>query len=182
MKFLSLLTISSVLATLQVYASGGVSGGGGNLISPTAPTEKQDPREMRNIIRGSKHLLQKFVNAKYVLYKNGSMDYESLRLYSVLFADSENNIHEVMEELNLEIPLDKPCYDSEGNIFDGSTFGQKEHSVCISAYSIAQKCDKNEVPRQATALIFHEFSEVSGLSDEDAITLQKQVLAELKYW
>ncbi|MGZ3789660.1 MAG: hypothetical protein ACXVLQ_14115 [Bacteriovorax sp.] len=178
MKFLSVLTI---VLSLNAHA-GGVSGGGGNLISPIAPSEKQDPREIRNIIRGSKSLLKKFVSAKYALYTNGSMDYESLRLYSTLFADNDNNLHEVMEEIALDIPLDKPCYDSLGNIFDGSTYNQKRHSICISAYTIAEKCDKNEVPLQARALVFHEFSELTGLSDEDAITLQKQVLNELKTW
>jgi hypothetical protein len=31
-------------------------------------------------------------------------------------------------------------------------------------------------------LILHEFSEVVGISDEDAIVLQKQVISELKKW
>ncbi len=181
MKFLSVL-ILALTTSANGATLGGVSGGGGNLISPTAPSEKQDPREIRNIIKGSKNLLRKFVNAKFALYKNGSMDYESLRLYSLLFADNDNNLHEVMEEISLNIPLDKPCFDSAGTSFDGSTFNQKGYAVCISAFSIAAKCDKNEVPLQATALVFHEFSEVAGLTDEDAITLQKQVLDELKTW
>lgn len=178
MKFLTLLAVTFSLQAL----AGGVSGGGGNLISPTAPSEKQDSREIRNVIKGSKSLLKHFIKAKYALYKTGSMNYEDLRLYSVLFADNENNLHEVMEEISLDIRLDEPCYDSFGTIFDGSIFNQKSHSICISAYTIAQKCELNEVPAQATALIFHEYSEFVGLSDNDAITLQKQVLEELKVW
>jgi hypothetical protein len=172
--FCSLLSVSAF--------AGGISGGGGNLISATKPLEMQDPREIRNIINGSQQLLKKFINAKFVLYNANSMDYDSLRLYSVLFADNENNLHEVMEEITLDIQLNKPCYDSNGTAFDGSTFNQKKHSICISAYTIAQKCTKNEVPTQATALILHEFSEVVGISDEDAIVLQKQVISELKKW
>lgn len=178
------LIISSLvycLMSTSLYA-GGVSGGGGNLISPTAPTEKQDPREIRNIILGSQHLLNKFINAKFALYSAGSMDYESLRLYSVLFADNDDNLHEVMEEITLDIKMDRPCYDRNGKVFDGSTFNERKHSICISAFTIAQKCSKYEVPKQATALVFHEFSEVVGLSDEDAIMLQRQVLEELKLW
>lgn len=182
MKFA--LVLSSLVCSLASApaSAGGVSGGGGNLISPTAPTEKQDPREIRNIILGSQHLLKKFINAKYALYSAGSMDYDSLRLYSVLFADNDDNLHETMEEIKLDIKLDKPCYDSTGKMFDGSTFNEKRHTVCISAFTIAEKSSKYEVPKQATALIFHEYSELVGLSDEDAITLQKQVLEELKYW
>ncbi len=167
------------LMSVSAFA-GGVSGGGGNLISPTRPIEKQDPREIRNIILGSKNLLKKFINAKYALYKTGSMDSESLPLYSILFADNENNLHEVMEEISLDIQLTGPCFDSNGTAFDGSTYNQKKHSICISAFTIAEKCNKDEVPSQASALVLHEFSEVVGLSDDEAITVQKQVIAELK--
>ncbi|MBC7538663.1 MAG: hypothetical protein H7281_07570 [Bacteriovorax sp.] len=179
MKFLAALTY---ILSLSAHAAGGVSGGGGNLISPIVPLEKQDPREIRHIIRGSKDLLKNFVDAKYALYLSGSMDFQSLRLYSALFADSKHNLHEVMEKITIDIPLDKPCYDNQGQSFDGSTVDQTSYSICISAFNIAQKCDENQVPLQATALIFHEFSEVAGLSDEDAITLQTEVLNELKVW
>lgn len=179
MKFLAVL---SVVYSLSALGAGGISGGGGNLISPTPPKQYQDPREIRHIIKGSKNLLIKFIEAKYSLYESGSMDYDSAKLYSVLFNNDDYNFHDKCEDLAMDIPLDHPCYDGEGNEFDGSTFGQKENSICISAFSIAKKADRSEVPLQATALIFHEFSEKAGLTDDDAITLQKQVLQELKVW
>lgn len=166
----------------QLSFAGGISGGGGNVINPTPPSSYQDPREIRHIIHGSKFLLCKFIAAKYALYKSGSMSDEDIQMYSVLFADHGFNLHEVMEEISLDIPLDRPCYDQDGNIFDGSTFNQKENSVCISAYSIAKKVDKLEVPMQSAALVMHEFSEVVGLTDDEAIVLQNEVLKELKYW
>ena len=166
----------------QSIMAGGISGGGGNVILPTPPNVIQDPREIRHIIRGSKSLLCKFISAKYALYRSGSMSNDDMRMYSVLFLEDGFNLHEVMEEITLDIPIDRPCYDRDGNIFDGSTFNQKEHSVCISAYTIAKKVDLLEVPMQAAALAMHEFSEVVGLSDDDAIVLQKEVLDELKYW
>lgn len=181
MKFAIILgSLMCSLMSASAYAAGGVSGGGGNLISPTAPTEKQNPREIRKVIKRSRKLLKKFINAKYELYMSGNMDDESLRLYSVLFADNENNLHEAMEEISLDIQLKKPCYDSFGTAFDGSTYHQKGRSICISAFTIAEKCDKSEVPTQATALVLHEFSEVVGLSDEDAIILQNQVISDLQ--
>ncbi len=179
MKFLAVMSLGFSLTAL---AAGGVSGGGGNLISPLAPQVHQDPREIRHIIKGSRYLLIKFIDAKYALYNSGSMDNESQRLYSTIFTNDENDLHEIVEDIHMDIPLDKPCYDEQGNTFDGSTFGQRAHAICISAFNIAQKCDKGEVPQQATALVFHEFSEKAGLSDDDAIVLQKQVLDELKTW
>ncbi len=161
---------------------GGISGGGGNVINPTPPKTYQDPREVKAIIKGSRFLLYNFINAKYALYLKGSMDYESLKLYSVLFADNEDNLHEVMEDIKMNIKTDDSCYDQAGTAYDGSTYDRKEHSICISAYRIAKNTDKYEVPVQAAALILHEYSEVVGLSDDDAIILQKQVIEELKNW
>ena len=102
-----------------------------------------------------------------------------MSLYSVLFADNENNLHEAMEDITIDIQLDRPCYDQNGNVYDGSTYHQIKNSICISAYTIATKCIKEEISIQATALVLHEYSEVVGLSDEDAITLQKEVLSDL---
>ena len=179
MKFLSILV---VLFSMQTHAAGGVSGGGGNLISPVAPTEKQDPKEIKNIINGSDCLLKRFLKAQHSLYTNGKLDVESQRLYTGLFSDKENNIDELLESISLDIPIDKPCFDNVGNAFDGSTFSPKNHSICISAYSIAIKSGKNDVLHQAPALILHELSELTGLSDDDAILLQKQALDEMKTW
>jgi hypothetical protein len=180
MKFLAVLSI--VFYSYTAMADGGVSGGGGNLISPLPPKQYQDAREIRHIIKGSKSLLLKFIEAKYALYESGSMDDQSLDLYSVIFNSKEYNFRNMCQDIQMEIQLDRPCFDGEGNAFDGSTFGLKESSICISAFTIAKKCDRSEVPLQSTALIFHEFSEKAGLSDDDAIVLQTQVLKELKVW
>ncbi len=179
---MKLIIVLASMINIAYAASGGISGGGGNVVSPTAPTALQDPREIRSIIKGSKELLYKFISAKYALFKTGSMDADDLRMYSVLFADNEMNLHEVMEEIKLDIPIDQACFDQKGREYDGSTFNTKTNTVCISAFTIAKKVDMFEVPVQATALVLHEFSEVAGLSDEDAISLQLEVIDELKNW
>jgi hypothetical protein len=176
---MNIALIVTTLLSASAFA-GGVSGGGGNLISPTAPLQMQDPRDIKDIILSSKNLLKKYIDVKHSQYTAGTMDNESLKKYSVLFANNENNLHEVMEEIALDVQLEQPCFDINGNVFDGSTFNQQKHSICISAATIAQKCNRPEVPLQATALVIHEYSEVVGLSDDDAISLQKQVIAELK--
>lgn len=180
MKFPLILLIILCSLISSPSNAGGVSGGGGNLISPTAPSERQDPRDIKNIILDSHHLLHNFIDSKYSQYTKGSMDDDSHRLYSFLFADQEDNLNDALEEIRVDIKLDKPCFDKNGKVFDGSIFNDTKHSICISAFTIAQKCHKNEVPKQATALVFHEYTEAMGLSDEDAITLQKQFLDELK--
>lgn len=176
------LTISLlVFSNLAFAKAGGISGGGGNVINPTAPKYSQDPREVRAIIRGSTQLLLKFLYAKYALFKAGSMDYENIKLYSEFF-EEDDEICEITKEIKIDIPLDKGCFDSQGNEFDGSSFNPKERTICISAYRIAKSTDKYEIPVQSAALIMHEYSEALGLSDEDATIIQKQVLNELKSW
>ena len=179
---MKLFIILSSLVSFNLMAAGGISGGGGNLITPSRPVTIQDPREVRHIILGTTNLLRKFINAQYILYNAGSMDYNTERMYSILFSHDEDNLHNVMEEISLDIPLDRLCFDQFGTAFDGSTYNQSKHSICISAFSIAKKCNQTEIPIQATALIMHEYSEVVGLSDEDAIVLQNQVITELNKW
>jgi hypothetical protein len=164
------------------FAAGGISGGGGNVINPTPPTEVQDVRLVRAIIKGSKELLVKFISAKYALFKTGSMDEESLRMYGQLFADNEHNLHEVMDDIKIDSPLDKPCYDQNNNEFDGSTLDSRSNSICISAQRLAKNTILEEIPVQAAALAMHEFSEVVGLTDEEAIIIQKHAIEQLKSW
>ena len=178
MKKITILFL--IFMTFNSYSAGGISGGGGNLISPLMPEREQTPEEIINIIKKSNFLLKTFIAKKYELYAKNKMSKDEKRLFDNLFADKEKNIYELMEITSLDFLLDGPCRDNKGNIFDGSTYVLNPHSVCISAFTIAMKCDKSEVPKQGQALILHELSEVAGLSDNDAILLQKQFLNETK--
>lgn len=174
--------VSLSQSAFAIIIDGGISGGGGNVINPKAPIAIQDVRAIRNIIVNSKELLKSFIEAKWVLYNSGSMDFDNHRMYSVLFFNDDLNLHKIMNLIKIHSPIDLPCTDSYGNTYDGSTFDAEDDSVCISAFNFAQKVDMTEVPIQAAALVMHEFSEVAGLSDEDAITIQKDVLEELRKW
>jgi len=174
MKFLSLL----LFVSFEVCAAGGVSGGGGNLISPIKPTQYQYPAEIKNIIINSTHTLELFLEEQYLIYSTVGMNPKYQYLYGHLFTNKESSIHELIQSVTINVPLDKPCYDNLGNVFDGS-FNPKNNSICISAYSIAIKSTKTDALTQAPALIFHELSELSGLSDENAVVLQMQALSRI---
>ncbi len=176
------LLISTLLFSSLSFAKGGISGGGGNVINPTAPSEFQDPRDIRAVIKDSKYLLYRFIKAKYALYRRGSMSNEDMRMYGILFADSETNLHEVMEDIKIDIPVDQGCFDQLGNEFDGSSYNPNNHKICISAFRISKNTIMDEVPIQSAALILHEYAEVVGLTDDEAIDLQIQMIAELKDW
>jgi|GEM_PF-2207866 len=176
------LVISSILYSQLSLAKGGISGGGGNVINSTPPTEYQDPHDIRAVIKDSKYILYRFIKAKYSLFRRGSMSNEDMRLYGVLFADSETNLHEVMEDIKIDIPVDQGCFDKLGNEYDGSSYNPTNHKICISAFRISKNTIMDEVPIQSAALILHEYAEVVGLTDDEAIDLQIQMITELKDW
>jgi hypothetical protein len=173
------LTLNQAHAHI-LLKDGGISGGGGNVISPTAPHHFQDPYDVQEEVISSKALLKRFIQAKHDLFLVNNMGQEDKRIYSVLFEDNSHGILESMIYVPLHIPVYEPCYDLEGKSYDGASVNAETHSVCVSAFNLALKVDKSEIAIQAAALILHELSEVAGLSDDDAIYLQNQLIKEYK--
>jgi hypothetical protein len=163
-----------------VSADGGISGGGGNVISPKTPRRLQDPVAVRVDILASRGILKEFIQIKLNLLHSGNMQEEDKKIYSVLFQETSHGILETIDELPIHIPVDAPCYDLQGNEYDGIAINSNIHTVCISAYNLAQKVDRSEVYTQAAALMLHELAEVAGLEDDDAIYLQNQLIKEFR--
>ena len=164
-----------------VSANGGISGGGGNVISPTTPHRLQDPYAIRVDILASRSILKEFIAKKLELLRTGIMDLEDRKIYSILFQENTHGILETIDYMPIHIPFNEPCYDLQGREYDGIAINSQIHTVCISAYNLALKVDKSEVYSQAAALMLHELAEVAGLDDDDAIYLQTQLLLEFKH-
>lgn len=96
-----------------------------------------------------------------------------------MFNHHEKNIINAFKKVRIHVESEEPCYTLNGTPADGSIFSEKSNSVCISAKTIAEKVHIEEVPKQAAALSLHEYAEVIGLSEEDAVNLQKRALDEL---
>jgi hypothetical protein len=169
-KTIIVLFVTFILNLAQAHIllkDGGISGGGGNVISPTAPQRLQDPYSIR-------------VDVLAYIFNN--MNAEDKRIYSILFEDNSHGILESMNDVPLFIPVYEPCYDLSGNPFDGAAVNAESHAVCISAFNLALKVDRSNVTIQAAALILHELAHVAGLNDEeDAIYLQNQLIKEYKF-
>ena len=184
MKTIIVLFVTFIFNLAQAHIllkDGGISGGGGNVISPTAPQKLQDPYSVRVDVMASRKILKKFIQAKHDLYIFNNMNAEDKRIYSILFEDNSHGILEAMNDVPLFIPVYEPCYDLTGNPYDGAAVNAESHAVCISAFNLALKVDKSDIGIQAAALILHELSEVAGLKDEDAIYLQNQLIKEYKF-
>lgn len=180
MSFIKVLSVTSFIS-LNVFANyGGVSGGGGDVINPKHPTSKQSTESVEHIIKNSKFVLEKYLQSKKIQLKNNQLSGHENNLYSQLFNSPEKNIDQVMKSYKIHIEDEEPCFTSDNVAVDGSIFSEKTNSVCISSLTIAQKVDHSEVLKQSAALVLHELSEVSGLTDDDAIHLQKIALDEIK--
>ena len=159
---------------------GGISGGGGNVISPNAPEHLQNPYDIKIDILASRVILQEFLISKLDLYRVDNMNSKDKYIYSVLFQDTEHGIMKAMKEVPIFIPVYEPCYDLKGRPFDGAAVNADTHAVCISAFNLALKVDQSEISVQAAGLLLHELSEVAGLSDEVAVYLQNQLIKAYK--
>lgn len=183
MKMIFALILSFMFNIAQAHIllkDGGISGGGGNVISPTAPDHLQDPYDIKIDIMASRSILQEFLIAKLDLFRVDNMSSQDKYIYSILFQDTEHGIIKAMKEVPIFIPVYEPCYDLAGRQYDGVAVNSDTHAVCISAFNLALKVDKSDIPVQAAGLLLHELSEVAGLSDEVAIYLQNQLLKEYR--
>jgi len=94
--------------------------------------------------------------------------------------NSEKNIESVMTEVRMYVKDHSTCRDADQKPVDGSIVNPVPDSICISAFNIANKTDAADIPPQSTALILHEYGELIGLTEAQAVMLQTLVLEELR--
>lgn len=188
MSFTKKLTLTHFLSGLisivffaNIAKAGGVSGGGGFVINPLRPISPQSAHEIEHLIEGSKSVLIKYIQHKKNQLNSNSIHGHQKQLYHQLL-NSKNgfNFENTVSTYNIHIEDEEPCYTTDHIAVDGSIFAEESNSICISSSTIAEKVRQTEVSKQTAALMLHEMIEVVGLSDEDAITLQKIALAEIK--
>lgn len=180
---LFLKTIALIgLVSLTSFAKldGGISGGGGYVINPVRPSHPQSTEVIEDMIKESKVLVVQYIQQKKNQFLADQMGGHEKRLYDQLLNSPQKNIDHVLTYYKVHVEDENPCYTSDKVPVDGSIFSEKPNSICISAHTFAEKVHTDTVHVQAAALILHEMSEVVGLSDEDAIRLQKIALSEIK--
>ncbi|MGZ3772065.1 MAG: hypothetical protein ACXVCY_08185 [Pseudobdellovibrionaceae bacterium] len=175
-----LISVLGVMIMGPVLAfQGGVSGGGGNLISPKAPSSLVSPDTVEQMIHHSRWTLFNYISLKRTAFKNNQLPEQQVRIFAPIF-QSNINIEEIMNNVQVHVEERKSCHDYAHRSVDGSTLSEHPNSICISAYNIAAKADSSDIPPQSAALILHEYSELVGLSEEQAIRAQQVVLDELR--
>jgi hypothetical protein len=172
---------SSFFQENSFSGDGGVSGGGGNVISPTPPDRYIDPDHVEHLVKNSVDGVKTYFFESERKYRRGLPVEEKpyQKIYDALF-DREINIHEIIKRNFPEVEDSRPCFDLDRNPVDGSFKSNGESEICISAYNLAKKVNIKEMEAQSIALMAHEYVELAGLSDDDAVTFQKKVLKDLK--
>lgn len=180
MKLKIYCILSLLIATPCFALMGGVSGGGGNVINPTPPDEinqdlHQTTEHVEHLIHSSHIPVSKFFKLKENQLNNNQVSVAEALILRKLFT-GDYNIYRIMHLFPTKVQEDKPCFDSLGNAVDGSIYSEKPNTICVSAHRLVEKVHISEIPIQSHALLVHEYSELVGLTEDEAVLLQKNAL------
>lgn len=175
-----LLSGSSVCWSLPSFLrQGGVSGGGGNIINPQQPTYVLATEDAEHLVKASVLYTQIFFSKAQKQYADQSAPIEIIPIYEKIFAD-ESSLNKVLTEVHPKVRDSGPCYDFSQKPVDASVVSHEPNHFCVSSYSVARKVEAEQIPVQAAALMAHEYSEIMGLNEDEAVVIQKQALKFLQ--
>ncbi|MGZ3711452.1 MAG: hypothetical protein ACXVBE_06835 [Bdellovibrionota bacterium] len=170
----------SIALSLPAYAGsiGGTTGGGGNI----PPAEQIDAFNMINFTFRANLVVRAYLSSKYFEYKetkcpNDSSDYARIVCSTgAKMFDGKTTIFDVLEKAPVELKFKEACTDAEGKPMDGSIYGKKPGSICLSLHTIHEKVSKTDYAEQISSLLLHETSHLVGTTEEEARALQDDML------
>jgi hypothetical protein len=162
----------SLLVSSVSFASGTVDGGGGG----TTPAHPGEIKDVIRAIHSAKENLR-----LYFRYRQHEIFWSSAHFGNVQTADRRffegpQNLLTILEQVQIEVPTDRPCYDANHVEVDGSMYASSPQMICISAFRIASKVDKLRVEIEVLGLIAHELSHHIGANEDEAVMIQKLVV------
>jgi hypothetical protein len=177
---LSAALLAGPLAQSKIERDGGMSGGGGYVLNPEINTQANHPAEVQMIIENSAiPILKNYFYEKSQMMQSGLLPESQVRQFKRLLS-SKGSIFKILNETRVFVQANSSCYGPNGEPTDGSFFVHEHKGICLSARNIAVKVTNEDLQPQTAALMAHEYSEIMGFSDDEAIDLQKLVLSELK--
>ena len=175
---IAVITLLSCFAQALPFREGGVSGGGVNVLNPQNPKIILDSEKAEHIVRASKlyaHIF--FANAEEE-YLKGTAPADVMAVYKKIFEN--NNVTVVLDTVHPHVRDYGPCYDYSLNPVDASVASLEPDRFCVSSYALSHKVLPESLPIQAAALMAHEYTEVMGLGETEAVIIQKQALNDLQ--
>lgn len=180
MKFLILSCLAFAFGHLSLAAPmSGVSGGGGNVMYPVSPRNPALVAEVQAKLNEARPSVAAYFEAKQALFVKGNLSPEESALFAPLFKTGQGVVA-TARQTGLDIEQTTPCYDSSATPVDGSIFSDDHGEICVSALSISKRVERADVPAQSAALLAHEFTEVLGFGEDDAVRVQAKVLADFR--
>lgn len=172
-----MITALAFILSSNVFAFGGTTAGGGD----TTPERKASDAEIQTAIRMSKFYISAYLNALYVfevhnkkgVYCDNVCELKRKLLYA------KPNIFDVVNTIKIEVKNNDFCYDNSGNRKDGSVYAKRSNAICISAFSLKEKLSVSNYEVQTAALVFHELTHLTGTNENEAVTLQNNMVNEL---
>ncbi len=179
--WISLAILINLFSAIAAHASaGGVSGGGGNLVSPIQSYRNATVEKAELIIDRAYREIDIYISDKKQDLLSGQISSDQREIFELFFEKVPDPILS-LREANLEVSEQSPCFDLSANGFDGSFLvSEHERVICISAYTISKKTGIEDIHPQAGALILHEIGEMHGLTEAQAVELQTHVLKDLR--
>lgn len=171
-KILSGLLLLSAQTVIAAGNIGGMDGGGGG----TLPAQPVSTYKVQEIVSESKSKLLFLFNDYEMRLKYGV----STPVISKLFLGPKK-VQEVLKGLRVEVRMDRPCLTSLGTPVDGSIYGVKPNTICLSADRISKKVDQAVAEREILALLAHEVSHFMGADESEATQLQKEIASAILY-
>jgi hypothetical protein len=153
-------TMNHVVAQQPAVGLGQDRGGGDLLIQDPAGTEfvASKIRYLRpNILMFLKNVI--------------SDDPAFMKEFPGLLTDKDSIIEKVKNS-PIKIQMDKPCYDLNGNAFDGS-INPVDQTICLSAFTIGKKVTTITAFSQLLVLAAHEYTHLMGYDEQQAMHFQK---------
>lgn len=176
---IALLNISQLVEAGNHSLFGGVSGGGGNVINPTPPIIPATKETVETLITQSYMNLESYLRNIEKTYLEHKMNLTESLIFAKIF-DGSNNVFTKISIFKPKIEERHSCYDFELKPVDASISFLNENNFCISSFSIREKVIESDIRDQAMALMIHEYSELSGATEEEAIFIQRNILDDLK--
>lgn len=158
---------------------GGVSGGGGNLLEARTPLKPIHPEVAEKIVHDSYAVFLTYIGQKRKDYFSKKLSPEQQVAFAPIF-EAAQEIEAMARNRRMQVDDHSPCWDSNHRPVDGSTLSRLPNSICISAFTIAQKSEVNDIAPQSAALMLHEYGELVGLTETEAVGAQIEALKDLR--
>ena len=178
-RFANKFAAAFILMTSFSISSHATFGGfSGNVIAPTMVQNPQNPILVSRVIEHARQVLPSYLVQKENELKRGRLSASDTTALGPLLR-RKTLIVMAMKRVRIAIETQDACYDRKHVPFDGSTLGSQPNSICMSALSLSRRVEADMMPVEATALLLHEYSEVIGLSDQQAILAQTVIYRDL---